>query len=323
MTPSRQQLYDELDRFHAPATLDSSWGEWHYFNLVTSPDEWWYITYLVGGAGPIGQLLVSHRRPDGQHERYQSRLPPDRVKFDTNRADLMLGSAFVEQRDGIYRLAGVARGPAGTVSLQLSVTPAPNGYFPPVELRDEEFVSGYVVPGLTASGSGKICLAKRCTRFADAPAYHDHNWGVWREVTWEWGAARGSRVSLLYGGVYGPGREAAETASSISSPFFLTLMDSLGVRQVLRFSEINYAGVRPASGVAGAKSPERFSLVATREADSLQVQVRVVDVVATRVSAAGPRPLFLQMRGRFSLSGRVLGQTVADSGMGFFETYVE
>jgi hypothetical protein len=36
----------------------------------------------------------------------------------------------------------------------------------------------------------------------------------------------------------------------------------------------------------------------------------------------GFRRVFLQMRGRFSLSGRVLGQAVADSGMGFFETYV-
>jgi hypothetical protein len=322
MTPGRQQLYDELDRFHAPATLDSSWGEWHYFNLVTSPDEWWYITYLVGGAGPAGQLLVSHRRPDGLHDRFMSRISPDRVAFDTARADLKLGTSSVLQRDGTYRLTGVAQGSGGTVSLELSITPAPNGYFPPVELRDEEFVSGYVVPGLMATGSGKICVGGRCTRFADVPAYHDHNWGIWREVTWEWGTARGSRLSLLYGGVYGPGGTSSET-SSISSPFFLTIMDSLGVKQVLRFREINYSGSRPASGVAGAKSPERFSLLATRDADSLEIDVRVVDVLATSTGTAGSDRLFLQMRGRFSLSGRVLGQTIADSGMGFFETYLE
>ena len=52
IVPTRQQLYDELDRFHLPPAGDSTWGEWHYFNVVTGPDEWWYITYLVGGDVP-------------------------------------------------------------------------------------------------------------------------------------------------------------------------------------------------------------------------------------------------------------------------------
>jgi hypothetical protein len=34
------------------------------------------------------------------------------------------------------------------------------------------------------------------------------------------------------------------------------------------------------------------------------------------------RRVFLQMRGSFVLTGRVAGQTVSDSGMGFFETYL-
>ena len=49
LAPSRQQLYDELDRFHIPPIADSTWGEWHYFNIVPSQNEWWYITYLVAG----------------------------------------------------------------------------------------------------------------------------------------------------------------------------------------------------------------------------------------------------------------------------------
>jgi hypothetical protein len=49
IAPTPQQLYDELDRFHLPLRRDSTWGEWHYFNLVTGPDEWWYVTYLLGG----------------------------------------------------------------------------------------------------------------------------------------------------------------------------------------------------------------------------------------------------------------------------------
>lgn len=319
MAPTRQQLYDELDRFHLPTRPDSSWAEWHYFNLVIAPDEWWYVTYLIGGEVPLGQLLVTHRRPDGAYERYVSQAPPDRVAFDTTRADVTIGGSFVRQRNGTYRLLGLAHGSAGLVRLDLSVTPAPNRYFPPVELRDEGFVSGYVVPGLVANGSGKICVGRRCSRFTDIPAYHDHNWGVWRDVTWEWGAARGSRLSLLYGGVQRPSDAGS---SNISSPFFLTLMDSLGVKQVLRFGRILYRGSLPASGALGATSPERFSIVADRESDTLRLDVRVVDALATEMGAGGFRRVFLQMRGRFSLSGHVLGQAVADSGTGFFETYV-
>ena len=70
--PTAQQLYDELDRFHLPRRPDSTWGEWHYFNFVTGPNEWWYVTYLLGGELPTGQwggrVLVTHRRPDGKYD---------------------------------------------------------------------------------------------------------------------------------------------------------------------------------------------------------------------------------------------------------------
>ena len=115
----------------------------------------------------------------------------------------------------------------------------------------------------------------------DAPAYHDHNWGVWRDVTWEWGAAHGEAVSLLYGGVYGP--EAAGT-----SPFFLALADSLGVRRVLRFGRIDYRGARPADGLAGVRAPERFTLIGTWEADTVTLSVEVEHALASEMRPRRP-----------------------------------
>jgi hypothetical protein len=319
--PAPQQLYDELDRFHFPPRPDSTWGEWHYFNVVTGPSEWWYITYLVGGEVPAGrwggQLLVTHRRPDGHYERFTAQAPADRVTLDTARADLQLGQSFVHQRDGTYYLWARGEGNAGRVLLDFTVTPAPQRYFPPAELRADQFLSGYVVPGLVAEASGKACVAGRCTRFDRAPAYHDHNWGVWRAVTWEWGAARGAGLSLLYGGVYAP------DSATAGAPFFLTLVDSLGVRQVLRFRRIDYRGARPAEGEPGASAPERFTLLAARDADTLRLEVQVEHALASRMRAEGLHRYFLQMRGRFTLHGRVNDQAVADSGKGFFETYVK
>jgi hypothetical protein len=312
LNPTPQQLYDELDRFHIPNQPDSTWGEWHYFNLVTAPGEWWYLTYLIGGEVPAGKwggrILITHRRSDGRYERFTEDARSSRVALDTAGADLSIGESSVRQRDGVYRLRARARGTAGPVRLDLTLHPLRNRYFPPVELRQDQFLSGYVVPALAGSANGQICLASGCKRVVQAPAYHDHNWGVWRDVTWEWGAARGTWVSLLYGGVYGPKQSA-------TSPFFLTLADSLGVRQVLRFDRIAY------HGPAGS-APEGFTLVGAREADTVRLKVTVEDALASEMSALSLRRVFLQMRGRFELRGKLAGESVSDSGRGFFETYV-
>jgi hypothetical protein len=323
IAPTPQQLYDELDRFHLPRTRDSTWGEWHYFNLVTGPGEWWYITFLVGGEVSLddrgdrwgGRMLVTHRRPDGRHDRYTADAPAAEVELDTTRADLAIGPSWVRQRNGEYRLHVTAQGERGLARLDLTLRPEPNRYFPPVELRQDDFLSGYVVPALAATASGQVCARGRCGQVRDAAAYHDHNWGVWRDVTWEWGAAQGEWVSLLYGGVYGP-REAG------ASPFFLTLVDSLGVRRVLRFRRIDYRGSRAADGLPGARAPERFTLWATWEADTVRLSVRVDHALASEVAASTHRRTFLQMRGRFELVGRVLGDSLHDRGQGFFETYL-
>jgi hypothetical protein len=326
IAPTPQQLYDELDRFHVPPRPDSSWAEWHYFNVVTGPDEWWYVTYLIGGGIEYGKptasegktwggrLLVTHRRADGRYERLNLAVSPELIVFDTAKADLVLGDSWVSQRDGRYRLH--AHVPAKGLEMDIDLRPLPNRYFPPVELVQGDFLSSYVVPALVADASGRICLRSRCRRFDAAPAYHDHNWGTWRGVTWEWGAARGTRFGLLYGGVYGPSN------SNIASPLFLTLVDSLGMKQVLRFDRIEYRGSRPVAGAAAAHAPTGFSLSARRDADMVKLEVHVSDAVATEMNAAEFRRTFLQMRGRFKLVGSVAGKAVADSGAGFFETYL-
>ena len=326
VAPTPQQFYDELDRFHLPRLADSSWGEWHYFNLLTAPDEWWYITYLIGGEVPAGewggQVLLTRRSPEGRYERYSAMVPSSGIELDTSGADLTIGQSSVRQRNGTYQLRARAAGERGSVSIDVRLIPAPNRYFPPVELRDDAFLSGYVVPALSARASGRIGVNHRCRELADAPGYHDHNWGTWRNVTWEWGTGRGRRLNLLYGGVYGPDSDREAGGSAANSPFFISLVDSLGVKQVLRFSEIAYEGAQPVAGSSRARGPTAFSLGAIRDADSVRLRVRVVDALATEMSAGEFRRVFLQMRGRFTLTGIVAGEAVVDSGMGFFETYL-
>jgi hypothetical protein len=306
-----------------PPVSDSSWGEWHYFNVATGSKEWWYVTFLVGGEVLRGrwggQLLLSHRRPDGGYDRYTARFPSSAVTLDTTRADLRLGDNTVRQRDGIYFVRATAIGPAGTVSLTLRVVPERNRYFPPVDLREGEYISGYVVPALSARARGTICVGTSCRTIGDAPAYHDHNWGVWRNVTWDWGAARGRSFNLLYGAVYVPG-DTLFTSASGAPRIFVALVDSLGVRQILRARRVEYAGTLGAH--SGVRAPASFRFLAAREEDTLLVTARITDVQASSMTAAGMDRSFLQMRGAFTLEGTVTGQPVRDEGEGFFETYV-
>lgn len=316
IAPTPQQLYDELDHFHLPVTPDSTWAEWDYFNVLTGPNEWWYITLLVGGALPDGrwggQLLVTHRRADGRYERFTDPIASGRIRFDTAAADLTLGPNAVRQRLGVYQVsARIGR----RLELDFVLHPSPNRYFPAAELRADPFVSGYVVPALSASVDGRFCADGQCRSVAGAPGYHDHNWGVWRAVTWEWGVAHGASLDVLYGGV-----RTADTAAG-GAPFVLAAVDSLGIRQVLRFRDVSYRGALPAAG-RGVSGPAAFGLIASRESDTVRLEVAVEDAQATASAAADFRRYFLQMRGRFRLTGRLTGAAVSDSGEGFFETYV-
>ena len=325
IAPTDEQLYHELDRFHLPPVTDSSWAEWHYFNLSSGAGEWWYLTWLVGGEVPSGRwggtLLVSHRRPDGSYEQYSAAVPPDSVVLDTTRADLTLGVSAVRQREGVYHLTARARGPAGALRADLEVRPDRNRYFPPVELKEGSRPSGYVVPVLSGRARGTICVAAVCRQVNSAPAYHDHNWGVWRDVTWDWGAARGREFNLLYGAVYTP--EDTLFAGAGGSPRILVaVVDSLGVRQILRARRLRYAGIQRESGRRGVQAPAEFEFVAGREEDSVRVRARILDFQATARTAEGRDRRFLQMRGTFELNGRLSGAAIADSGTGFFETYV-
>jgi hypothetical protein len=325
ISPTPEQLYHELDRFHLPPVSDSSWAEWHYFNLSTAPGEWWYITYLVGGEVPDGRwggrLLVSHRNPDGSYQRYTADVPGDSVVFDTARADLGLGASSVRQRDGVYHLTGRARGAAGTLGIDLEVHPDRNKYFPPVDFKEGAYLSGYVVPVLSGRASGTLCVAGQCRSVRAAPAYHDHNWGIWRDVTWDWGAARGREFNLLYGAIYTPD-DTVFTGQTGAPRIFVALVDSLGVRQIFRARELHYHDAKGGAARQRVRAPAGFEFIAAREEDSVQVRATIVDFQATAATAAGGRR-FLQMRGSFILEGHVAGVAVADSGTGFFETYIE
>jgi hypothetical protein len=207
----------------------------------------------------------------------------------------------------------------------LTVTPEPRAYFPNAAVGGDGLLSGYAVPVLRGAATGSICLGAQCTEFAAAPAYHDHNWGTWRAVAWEWGMVQAESFALLYGRV-----ERTDTLQA-TAPLFAYLTDSLGFRALFRPTRIAYDDSR-VSMVNGARVmiPARATFTDIRDTDTLVVQLEVEDAHVTdtrlRRQAAGdtvalPRPYFVQMKGRATISGRVGGAPIAAAGVGFFETY--
>lgn len=339
VAPTLVELRHDADHFHLPpADLANpgSWGEWHYFNVLSADTtRWYFITYIVAGAVPTGewggQVLVTAHQSGRPSRRYSMAVPHTAIRFSTRDADLMMGNAgrVQVQRNGTYALVGTARaedGSGATLRLALEVTPAPGAYFPGATLVGGDAPSGYAVLGLRASASGSICVATACERFDGAQAYHDHNWGAWQGVTWDWGAARAGPYTILYGRVRSP-----SSSSAVEAPLFVYVVDSIGFRAVFRPREITYDDARRVAGPG--RGPAAARLFDVRGGDTLDLRLAIDDAVASdtrtglieRGEGTYARrlttPWFLQMKGRARLRGRLAGSAITGEGIGFFETY--
>jgi hypothetical protein len=338
--PSPAELRHDIDHFHlAPPDLANreSWAEWQYFNVLSADRRRWaFLSFIVGGEVPDGrwggQLLLTLHEQGGSSRRFSTTFEPERIRLSTDDANLRFGDASVTVLDdGRYAVRGVVAEERGgrRATVDLTISPAPGAYFPGMTIGEEGFLSGYAVPALRADASGSICIeGEGCERYDRAQAYHDHNWGTWRGVTWEWGAARAGAFTFLYGRVEAPDTVATET------PLFLYLVDSLGFRALFRPREVRYVDDR-ITMVDGrpVRTPSRAVMADIRGDDTLRVELEIEDATGTDTrrplvergeSLAArelDRPYFLQMKGIARISGRVGGAVVRGEGAGFFETY--
>jgi hypothetical protein len=335
--PTDAELRHDIDHFHSPpreAAGDPSWAEWHYFNVISADRRRWaFVSFILGGevgGAPDrwgGQVLVTLHEQGRPARRFTSTVPSNAVRYSTTDADLAIGDSRVEvQSDGRYRVRARAReeGSAAPLAVDLVVSPAPGAYFPGAALTS----GGYVVPALRAAASGTVCVAGACTRYEGEQAYHDHNWGVWRGVVWEWGAARAGEYTLLYGRIEPP------DSVSAGQPLFVYLIDRAGFLAAFRPRTIRYDDARTTT-VDGRtiRTPAVAEMVDVRGGDTLRVTLRIEDASATdtrdatmkrgELLPAGrlSRPYFVQMKGTATIAGRIRGTPLAGTGAGFFETY--
>jgi hypothetical protein len=313
-SPSRAELYRSIDRFHlptGPAAADSTWSEWHYFNLVLDEDRWLYLSYRISGRMEDpeawgGRILLTVRESDGSHRSLTRDYSSREISFDTLSPDLRFGTdSYVRLEGTVYHLAAELEG----ARLDLRVEPTDRRYFPPSDLGGTELESGYVVPALHARGTGEICLPG-CSRVEDASAYHDHNWGVWRDVSWEWGAASDERLSLLYGAVRGP--------ETVDQGIFAYLVDVEGPVAVLRPPAIGAEADRSERiGHRRVRVPTRLRMDDPRRGYSVRIAIEDAHVTELERDRL---PFFIQMRGTATVQR---GDSVLGILPGFFETYAD
>ncbi len=351
--PTVVELRHEIDHFHMPPDSvgnAESWAEWHYFNVLSADNKRWaFISFIVAGDVRTdnwgGSITITMRdeASGGRSRKFVAYVPRQNVRYSTTNADLVLDQSAVTVRDdGRYLVRAIAREENGssTIRVNLIVAPATGAYFPGASLSSGNFVSGYTVPGLRASATGDICMDGKCEQFSGAQSYHDHNWGVWRGVTWDWGAARAGSYTILYGRVLGPDQHGRET------PVLVYVVDSLGFRAVFRPARVSYDdGRRIIVNGRALSVPSRAVFADAHGDDTLQVELTIEDAIGTdmrqRARATSPfansmanrergdptgttsvgRPYFIQMKGTARISGRIGGMPVNGTGTGFFETY--
>lgn len=322
--PTDAELYRSLDALHLPrgiAAGDSTWAEWHYFNVLLPDSGWLYLTYMIAGEVPDGRwggrMLATRVEPGAAERVYSEVAGSQEVVFAEGEPDLVIGASIVTiEDDGTYTLVARIASETGGSPLTLDLRVAANSrrYLPPVEIGGEGIVSGYTVPLLDARATGRLCEGSRCREIDGARTYHDHNWGTWGGVTWDWGQAQVGGYSVLYGGV-----SDGDPDRTATGPRILYLTDEHGFAGI--FSIRRLATWWPDGDMRAP--PDSISILAMSGADSvgLKVEVGHSRVTPVPVGVGGSAALFYQMRGSAVLSGRLRGSLVSATGDGFFETW--
>ena len=329
--PQPGELLRSLDRFHpipdVPTRADS-WAEWLYFNGTAENGNRFYLSFIVGRrTGPDRRAAVVRLQleRDGRRTRYSGRQEISSDELLARAPDLEIGGSRVRLEGTNYRIhlqlheergeagAAVPSGPPDLVG-DLVLEAGTGGALPPMSVRGAGgWVSGYVVPVLSGRFAGTLQIGETRVEFEDAAGYHDHNWGFWEGVTWQWGQVADGEISLVFGRI----RPPLDAADPDRIPGFLLVMGKegpLGHAAVVRIEEI--PGATP-------ETPGRFEVTARGADLRIKISLDVEDATRTpfRQGGEGPEMEFLQMRALCRVEGQVAGREISFSAPGSAETF--
>ena len=310
----------QLDRFHevpnAPMWQDS-WAEWLYFN-GRAHDARFYLTFMVGPTQIDGSRSAGVRLQLDRGGRVENFNAPGRLsQADALHApELTIGGNRI-QLDGLVYVIDLDLHGEGdrTARGRLRIEASPGRLVPPIEIGGAHgWKTGYVVPVMSGQLSGTLDVAGERISFDGGAGYHDHNWGFWRGVSWQWGQAQQGDLSLIYGRVFPP-REAADPDRIRGFVGALGPDGPLGYASNVTISEINDDHGQPKTITVQGRSR------------LLDVRMRfdVGSMVTTRMSqgALSNGLNFLQMRGQYTVAGKAGDREISFTAPGSAETFRE
>lgn len=321
INPTPGDVLRAMDRFHpVPKGEHTSWAEWLYFNGKTADGTLrFYLTFLAGapdtsGARPMLVRLQLNR--GGRTTNYSVAAAVDARELLERAPDMDVGGNRIRLEGSQYRigLSLNGEGPKGSALIgNLTLDAAPGRSLPPAAIHGARgWVSGYVVPVLSGTFRGTLRVDGEEVVVDGAAGYHDHNWGFWEGVRWQWGQVAGGDISIVYGRVFPP----ATVADASRIPGFLGV---LGPDGPIAFS----TDVSITEDDAGGR-PKRVTVQARGHQVELTLQLDVAESVGSRMSltrgAAGAMN-FLQLGGVYQVTGNAAGRDFNFTARGSAETF--
>jgi hypothetical protein len=185
---------------------------------------------------------------------------------------------------------------------------------PPFAMRGAGgWLSGYVVPVMSGSLGGFIEHGDERIGLDGGTAYHDHNWGHWQDVRWQWGQVQHEGLSFVYGRV----RPPPDAADPARVPGFLAALGPegpIGYSADVAIEETNDPATgRPGLIVVHGRGPSL----------ELALELRVEEAVVTSMpqGAFGAGMDFLQLRARYRVRGKLGERAVDFEAPGSAETF--
>jgi hypothetical protein len=310
-----------IDRFHPVPDVpewSASWAEWLYFN-GRGADARFYLTFLVGPYTDEGDMRRSagvrlQLDRGGEIETFTASQPITDAEA-LQAPDLTIGASYVRLEGMRYIVHLDLAGRSGRrVRGDLTIDASPGRLVPPLELTGTRgWRSGYVVPVMSGRLGGSLDVAGERVDFSGGAGYHDHNWGFWQRVSWQWGRVQQGDLSLLYGRVFPP----PEAADPSRIPGFIGVLGPDG--------PLGYATNVSITETDGGGGEPRTILVRGRGTE-LDVEVRF-DVESVETTRAGSSSAlssgldFLQMRGTYTVTGRIGARNLSFTAPGSAETF--
>jgi hypothetical protein len=307
-----------IDRFHPipdSPRWAASWAEWLYFN-GRSANARFYLTFLVGprlddGRRSAGVRLQLDR--NGRIENFTTTATLSEAEV-LHAPDLTIGSSSV-RLDGLhYRIHLDLRGDGGRrLTGDLSIEGSPGRVLAPFEINGAHgWRTGYVVPVISGPLEGAFDIQGGRVALDGGRGYHDHNWGFWEGVSWQWGQVQHDDASFIYGRIFPP-REAADRERMPGFVGVLGPDGPLGYATNVTITETNDE----------KGNPRRIAVRARNTGMDLEFQFAVENAVTTRLAQP---PLnsgldFLQMRGEYTVSGRAGQRDIRFTAPGSAETF--